>query len=216
MTASGESRLEALAEQAADGGWIVRAPRVGIYRPGLHAGARRGPGEAVGRLTILDRGRTLVLPAGVGGLVSELHVPDRAAPVAYGQALLRIEPEARAAPATGRGRRPSRKAAVSVVPRPATAAAGEELPPGASAVRCPIDGVFYGRPAPGAPPFVEVGSVVEAGRTLGLVEAMKSFNAVIYGGPGLPSPAVVAQVRAADGTEVRQETGGFVVTPAPA
>jgi biotin carboxyl carrier protein len=39
-------------------------------------------------------------------------------------------------------------------------------------------GVFYRAPEPGAAPFVEVGSVVAEGATLGLVEVMKMFNGV--------------------------------------
>ena len=43
-------------------------------------------------------------------------------------------------------------------------------------VRSPIPGVFYRRPEPGAPPFVEEGAVVEAGAVVGLVEVMKQFH----------------------------------------
>jgi acetyl-CoA carboxylase biotin carboxyl carrier protein len=39
-------------------------------------------------------------------------------------------------------------------------------------------GVFYRSPEPGAPAFVEVGSRIEEGATLGLVEVMKMFNSV--------------------------------------
>jgi len=43
---------------------------------------------------------------------------------------------------------------------------------------------------------------------------MKSFNAVAYGGAGLPSPAQVVEVRAGDCVEVRQGALLFVVKPA--
>ena len=39
-------------------------------------------------------------------------------------------------------------------------------------------GIFYRAPEPGAPPFVEAGSRVEEGATIGLVEVMKMFNSV--------------------------------------
>ena len=48
----------------------------------------------------------------------------------------------------------------------------------ASAVTAPVVGVFYRAPEPGAPPFVEVGSHVDEGTTIGLVEVMKMFNSV--------------------------------------
>ncbi|MFM7321328.1 MAG: acetyl-CoA carboxylase [Armatimonadota bacterium] len=42
----------------------------------------------------------------------------------------------------------------------------------------PIMGVFYRSPAPGEPPFVEVGDTVEAGQPIGMIEAMKVFSDV--------------------------------------
>ena len=45
-------------------------------------------------------------------------------------------------------------------------------------VRSPLPWVFYRRPAPGQPAFVEVGADVTADQTVGLVEVMKSFNEV--------------------------------------
>ncbi|MGW7537840.1 acetyl-CoA carboxylase biotin carboxyl carrier protein [Amycolatopsis sp. NPDC054798] len=54
--------------------------------------------------------------------------------------------------------------------------AGEEAgtaPPGHWFVPAPTVGVFYRAPSPGAEPFVDVGSIVQAGQQLGIVEAMK-------------------------------------------
>jgi len=45
-------------------------------------------------------------------------------------------------------------------------------------VKSPIVGTFYGSPSPGAEPFVKVGSYVEAGQTLCIVEAMKLMNEI--------------------------------------
>jgi acetyl-CoA carboxylase biotin carboxyl carrier protein len=42
----------------------------------------------------------------------------------------------------------------------------------------PIVGTFYRKASPEAPPFVEVGSLVEQGQTVCLVEAMKLFNEI--------------------------------------
>ncbi|MET8431137.1 acetyl-CoA carboxylase [Nocardia sp. NPDC004860] len=43
-------------------------------------------------------------------------------------------------------------------------------------VATPLPGVFYRSPAPGQPPFVEVGDAVAVGQTVGLVEIMKQFS----------------------------------------
>jgi acetyl-CoA carboxylase biotin carboxyl carrier protein len=37
-------------------------------------------------------------------------------------------------------------------------------------------GVFYAAPSPNDPPFVKVGQQVQAGDTLGIIEAMKIMN----------------------------------------
>jgi oxaloacetate decarboxylase alpha subunit len=49
---------------------------------------------------------------------------------------------------------------------------------GVVSVESPMVGTFYRAAAPGSPPFVEVGDVVAAGQTLGILEAMKLMNEV--------------------------------------
>jgi len=46
-------------------------------------------------------------------------------------------------------------------------------------VKAPSAGIFYRRPDPNSPPYVEVGSLVEPGDTLALIEVMKSFGPVV-------------------------------------
>jgi len=45
-------------------------------------------------------------------------------------------------------------------------------------IKSPMLGTFYRRPDPSAPPYVEVGSLVEENDTVCLIEIMKVFNAV--------------------------------------
>jgi len=45
-----------------------------------------------------------------------------------------------------------------------------------SVIRSPVPGVFYRRPDPGSPPFVEEGAEVEPGTVVGVVEVMKQFH----------------------------------------
>ena len=45
-------------------------------------------------------------------------------------------------------------------------------------VKSPIVGTFYGSPSPGSEPFVKIGSYVESGQTLCIVEAMKLMNEI--------------------------------------
>jgi biotin carboxyl carrier protein len=53
-----------------------------------------------------------------------------------------------------------------------------------AAIRAQIPGIFYRRPDPGSPPFVEEGDAVEAGTVVGLVEVMKQFHEVQAEGAG--------------------------------
>ena len=64
-----------------------------------------------------------------------------------------------------------------------------DLPEGTFAVTSPTHGMFYRRPRPDEPAYVEAGQIVENGSTLGLVEVMKCFAAITYGGDQLPSRA---------------------------
>jgi acetyl-CoA carboxylase biotin carboxyl carrier protein len=45
-------------------------------------------------------------------------------------------------------------------------------------VTAPMVGTFYSGPAPGAKPFVEIGTDVKAGDTLCVIEAMKMMNQI--------------------------------------
>jgi biotin carboxyl carrier protein len=67
----------------------------------------------------------------------------------------------------------------------------------------PLPGTFYRKPAPDAPPFANEGDVIKAGDVVGLVEVMKTFNQIAYGGPGFPEAAEVVEVRAGDAEEVQ-------------
>ena len=69
---------------------------------------------------------------------------------------------------------------------PAPAASAPGLAPGPQPapsaniheVRSPIVGTFYRAPAPDAAPFVQVGSEVQAGNVLCIIEAMKLMNEI--------------------------------------
>lgn len=64
----------------------------------------------------------------------------------------------------------------SVIPAAAVAASDPAKHPGA--VTSPMVGTAYMGPAPGAKPFVDIGSKVSAGDTLLIVEAMKTMNQI--------------------------------------
>lgn len=90
--------------------------------------------------------------------------------------------------------------AASAEPAPAEPAPAEPAPSTSSPASTDFPGVpvssttvgiFWVAPAPGAPPFVEVGDRVAAGDTIGIVEVMKLMNHVPAGVDGVISAILV-------------------------
>jgi acetyl-CoA carboxylase biotin carboxyl carrier protein len=67
---------------------------------------------------------------------------------------------------------------------PVQAATRDEPQDGSITVTAPLLGRFYSQPEPGAAPFVSIGSEVSEDTTVGLIEVMKTFNAVRAGVSG--------------------------------
>lgn len=174
-----------------DGRFVVRSPQVGHWSHHPHPGALMGPGSGVGFLEHLNRRYALVLPDGAAGrLVGEVP-KDRLVAVEFGEALFELAPL-----------RADDSAGLEAEAR-AAGHLNTGLAAGHHAVVAPTDGVYYRRSAPGARPFVEPGDRVVLGSPLGLIEVMKTFNQIVYGGPGLPEEAEVVEVRAAEAADVR-------------
>jgi acetyl-CoA carboxylase biotin carboxyl carrier protein len=76
--------------------------------------------------------------------------------------------------------RPAVAVQVPVAPAQAPAAAPEAAAAanGAVPLTSPIVGTFYRAPSPEAPPFVEIGSKVNKGQVICIVEAMKVMNEI--------------------------------------
>lgn len=72
----------------------------------------------------------------------------------------------------------------------------------------PTTGTFYRSPAPGEPPFVDVGDIVEVGQTVGIIMAMKVMSEV----PSEVAGEVVA-IPVADAELVHAGTTLVVVKP---
>ncbi|EIM29465.1 acetyl-CoA carboxylase biotin carboxyl carrier protein [Microvirga lotononidis] len=87
-----------------------------------------------------------------------------------------------------------------VAPPPAAAEIPAAAKPGAphpGAVLSPMVGTAYRKPSPDAKSFVEIGSKVQAGDKVLLVEAMKTFNEIVA-----PRAGTVTAIYVEDGTPV--------------
>ncbi len=125
------------------------------------------PGDAsllalVDRLgVLLDRSELSELAVGSGGTRLVLRKPSAIAPPVAATV---------AAPGMEGG---------AAVPAAATdSAATGAAAPSRPSVNAPLTGVWYGSPAPGSAPFVQVGGELAVGQVIGLIEAMKLFNEI--------------------------------------
>ncbi len=99
---------------------------------------------------------------------SKVRIVKSGAPAAQGQVVMMQPQAAQHMPAVAHA-----------APAP-QAAAPEAAPaePTGHVVKSPMVGTFYRSSAPGAAPFVEIGSVVKEGDTLCIIEAMKLLNEI--------------------------------------
>jgi acetyl-CoA carboxylase biotin carboxyl carrier protein len=82
-------------------------------------------------------------------------------------------------------------------PRALNPAAGKTWPEGSLLIRSPMIGTFYRAPQPGAPPFVEVGQVVEPDTPVCIIEVMKLMSSISADAHG-----TVVQILVDDGAQV--------------
>ena len=170
-----------IVRREASGDAVLCAPKVGIVAGAPAAGTLVGPGSPAGTLTQLASRYDLRVPEGVAGSVAAGPRRDRSYPVGYGEEILRV---------------------VSASVQVATSVSGASQTEGHHVV-APTDGVFYSASGPGSPPFAPKGARLAAGQTIGLIEVMKTFNPIPYGGGALPESAEVVEVLVGDGEEVR-------------
>ena len=80
---------------------------------------------------------------------------------------------------------------------------------GGVTIEAPMIGVFYRAPSPGAPPFVDVGTRVEADTIVCLIEVMKMMNSVPAGVAG-----TIAEIHVENANPVEYGQPLFRVEPA--
>ena len=180
---------------------LVKSPVVGMADGAPRSGLFLNPLDRVIAMKILNVRHVLRLPRDVHGRVTEVFIPNSYTPLAYGQPIARLDPRALNAGADENGAAGS-----------ATAAA-EPQDAGLITIEAPSDGIFYRRPSPDAPPYVEIGSQVSSGGMLGLVEIMKCFHHIVYGGPSLPESGEIVKVMVEDASEVRFGQPLFKIRP---
>ena len=82
----------------------------------------------------------------------------------------------------------------------------EDIPEGFFAIKSPMVGIFYRKPAPEKPPYVNIGDDIKEGSVICLIEAMKLFNEIESDVSGKIIKALVD-----DGTPVEYDQPLFLV-----
>ncbi len=174
----------------------IASPGVGWWRPFVVTGQIVQPGEVIGELSVLGTvSRVLAPPDERGAVVMGFRTGTVAVDV--GATLFTLDRALAANAAAG-----------------ASAGAAAAAAKSGLAVCAPSSGRFYGRSGPGKPAFVSPGDVIKEGHTVCLLEVMKTFHRVTYGGPGLPPEARVVAVAVADEADVN--SGDVLVRVEPA
>lgn len=130
-----------------------------------------------------------------------------------------VPPAAPAAPAPGSAAAPG-VSAVPAAPPPATEepaaepaaetpAADQKDHSGLVPVTAPMVGTFYSAPDPQSPPYVTQGMAVDADTTVGLIEVMKVFTAILAGAEG-----EIAGIMVENAATVQQGDVLFTIKPA--
>ncbi len=181
---------------------LITSPVVGIAEGSPRKGVFLNSLDRIVSIKIMGERHVIRLPRNVHGWVAETYFPNCMTPLAFGDPLIRLDP--RAAQTAGD--------ALPEVGSETDAPGGSEAP-GAIIISSPSDGIFYRRSSPGSDPYVEVGSVVTPGTVLGLVEVMKCFNQITYGGVGFSRKCTVSKILADDTAEVQFGQALFWVKP---
>jgi len=115
-------------------------------------------------------------------------------------------------PSAPQGRRTAAPSEVTTTPPAPAAPPPSSRRPQATGVevKAPMVGMFYRAPAPGAPPFVEVGSAVAEDATVCIVEVMKLMNSIRAGCRGR-----VVEICADNGAMVEFGQTLLVIEPLP-
>ena len=166
-----------------DGMTELRAPQPGEFVPAITAGDLVSPGGVIGELVVLGRASAVLVPRTTAAGIA-IRVARAPHAVGYGEAVVAIDPSLRHA--TG---------AAVTTPDAATTIDGLVF-------RAPTSGRYYGRSAPDKPPFIVEGAQLTPGATICLLEVMKTFHRVTYGGTGLPETARIRKLLVADGADV--------------
>ncbi|NUM36637.1 MAG: hypothetical protein HUU50_19015 [Candidatus Brocadiae bacterium] len=171
---------------------LIQSPCVGFVANLPFPGDILIPESQVGNVQILSSQYALKLPKGVCGKVGDYDTNMKVKPVGYQEILFPLLP------------------LDQIKSDIFSTTAEERKVEGEYTIFAPSDGIFYRRPSPDSPNYVEKGNIVKKGQVLGLVEVMKCFNQIAFQGSGIPDQAKLVEIYVQDACEVKYQQPLFV------
>lgn len=174
-------------------GSILLAPAVGMFSAFPTEGSYISPGAVVGHLTILNTSYNMYLPEDKAGTVAATNQKNLVYPVEYGEVLFEIHKvEIMGEGALKKGQKTTGKPAA------------DQTKEKGLVIRAFSTGIFYAKPSPDAEPFVNLGQKIEKGKSLGLIEVMKTFNQIIFQGMDKSVTGSIKKIFVKDMQEVKK------------
>lgn len=171
---------------------VLYTPMVGFVSELPNPGTILVGGECVGKLQCITTVYELILPKKFSGRIAHYDTELKIRNVQYAEELFKLLP---------------------IQAETATEALDEQKEnntTGKYAITSPTDGIFYRRPSPDSPAYVNEGDVIKKGQVLGLVEVMKCFNQILFQGLNLPDEVRVKEICVSDASEVKYGQNLFI------
>ncbi|MEN8154828.1 MAG: biotin/lipoyl-containing protein [Acidobacteriota bacterium] len=181
--------------QQNEGEITILSPAVGIFRKKFKNGDFLCNNAHIGNITILNKDYNVFLPENISGIISFMDDNRIEIPVGYKDKLFSLkDPGSLKKIET----KPSENENVS---------SGNDI-----IIKAFTTGIFYRKPAPESPPFVEKGSVIKRGELLGLIEVMKSFNQIIFSKESDMEEGIIKKILVEDSREVKSGDPLFIIS----
>jgi len=175
----------------------VLSPAVGYYESQVKNEMPLAPGSAIGTLRILNKYYNLKLPENISGKVLLKNDLDFTIAVGFKDVLFKLDCSSFGSTVSNKEIKKKKEI--------------EDIEDGYM-IKAFTTGIFYRKPTPDSPPFVEIGKKIKKGKTLGLIEVMKSFNQIIFTGDENFNHGVVKKIFAQDSQEVKAGDPLFLIS----
>lgn len=190
-------KIESLSEYK-NSKFFILSPAVGHYSMLPEKGSFLKGGSLIGKLKILNTNYDLYLPADISGEVEFEKNNYKSFDVEFKQNLFCLNPKKSAR-------------SISKTDKHETEIPEEINTEEGFVITAFTNGMFYRKPSPDSPPYVEEGQTIEKGKVLGLIEVMKTFTPIDFHGTEKSETGKVKKIFLKDSSEVKMGQPLFLI-----